>query len=167
MRKFKLMVLTAAAVLLASISFAAAQASPVSSGIVVAQGGSTGGTIGKRGKSASGSDVRSAPRRTARPAAVPSSRRKTVHTSASGCNRIPGVWDWTDAYSSVEHYRANGTVTSTSMKGIGRWTCRGRTVVIHWPNGVTERQTASNGFTRMRYVNSFGIASVGTRRGGN
>jgi hypothetical protein len=138
-------------------------ASPVSSGSALAQAGATGGTIGKRGKSASGNESQPA----AKPAAAPSAERKNARKRATGCGRVVGVWEWNDVFGSVETYRADGIITSTSNSQTGRWTCKGRQVDIHWPNGDIERQTASPDFSKLHYVNKLGVATVGTKRGGN
>lgn len=122
-----------------------------------AQAGSTGGTIGKTGKSASGGEE---------PEGDKKADRGGVATkqAGNGCSRVAGRWQWkwlnnTDSVT----LHANGT--GTGRNGMpSTWTCTGRTVIIDWKSSTNTLVISSNG-NKLIGTSSFGgIAVVGTRQ---
>jgi hypothetical protein len=106
--------------------------------------GSTGGSIGKQGKSVSGSEEAPAPRRS-EPAekrrSVPVKRTAAAPTSGRrGCGSFLGTWSWTGGLFGPNDtvFLANGTATHKS--GIpGTWECRDGDIYIDWKNWAKNR----------------------------
>jgi hypothetical protein len=93
----------------------------------MAQAGSTGGTIGKKDKSVSGSEE-TATRKT-QPAPGKS--------NSSGCGNVVGTYKWYLGVTTV--INANGTATNLSNHG--KWTCTGGQVTITWVSGHVDHLT--------------------------
>jgi hypothetical protein len=92
------------------------------------QAGSTGGTIGKTDKSASGGDD-SEPRT--------HHRRNTPTrdaTSSSGCQKVVGTWAWHAGLGSETVISQDGSVRN-STGPTGSWRCSGGTVTVSWSHG--------------------------------
>ncbi len=130
--------------------------------IVVAQGGTVGGTIGKQRKSVSGGEEAAEPRRTA-----PPSRRKTApatgsrtsrQPAASRCGRAAGTWAWFNGRTVT--IGAGGTASSGSLTA--SWSCIGGQLVIMWSHGYTDRLTLSPDGNRLSGTN--GIIAVSGKR---
>jgi hypothetical protein len=113
---------------------------------VLAQSGSTGGTIGNIDKSLSGESP-TEPRVPARPR----EGRTTVQSSeksASGslpCQKLLGAWTFSNGIGVV--FKAGGDMSATNS-GVGRWTCDGGMVAAHWSSWTDHYVISSDG-TRM------------------
>jgi hypothetical protein len=124
--------------------------------MVLAQAGSTGGTIGKQGKSASGGD--------AEPRQRPNSR--TGEKSSSGsCQKIVGSWSWAGGSETV--FSANGTGRNSHPLTVGgcTWTCNGGTVTANWSSmGIIDRITIAQDGDHLLITNSRGETFAATRK---
>src|SRR5713101_1159675 len=103
--------------------------------IAMGQAGSTGGTIGKTEKSASGrEEAQSAARSQASP--HPSGRAGSKDLGR-GCGRIIGVWTWRISILAWRIVvRPNGVAYHSIDNGIkGTWSCNGDNVVFVWADG--------------------------------
>jgi hypothetical protein len=118
-------------------------------GTALAQGGSTGGTVGKQGKSISGEDDK--PRR-ASPERRPESRPRAStapRENAGGCGRSPvGSWSWSAGMGTITvSFRSDGTA-STSNAFTGKWACSDGMYSVTWHTGSIDRfRVASDGRT--------------------
>jgi hypothetical protein len=92
----------------------------------LAQAGSTGGTIGKTNKSASGGDEPQGDEK--------AGRRATTKQAGNGCDKVIGKWQWKwrDG-TAVITVNANGTATASGNPFGATWTCTDRTLVLHFP----------------------------------
>ena len=126
---------------------------------VSAQGGSTGGTIGKTDKSQSGADDAPSSRRepTARKRAKEAGVPRNVPTSS--CSKMPGNWSWFTGVTAV--IRPNGTATAGPYSAT--WTCANDAVVMHWNHGYTDRLRLSRDGTHLEGTNGF-VTVTGDRR---
>jgi hypothetical protein len=139
----------------ASLICAASMLWATTAAVAQGQPGSTGGTIGKRDKSISGSatpDERS-----------PSTREHKPHHSAaksSSCGRIVGRWKWhfdtKTVISSNGSARNSGGYTAT-------WTCNEGQYVFVWSNGATDHILLSTDGNHLDAVNNIGASFSGTR----
>jgi hypothetical protein len=104
------------------------------------QAGSTGGTLGKTDKSASGGEE-SGPHQTSRPRGA----RKANQKSTSGsCQRIVGSWSWHGGAQTV--FNADGTGRNSAITGTTTctWKCVDGVVVANWGSlGIVDRITIS------------------------
>jgi hypothetical protein len=144
-----------AAILVACAAVADGSDALASTPMVLAQAGSTGGTIGKQGKSASGGD--------AEPRQRPNSR--TGEKSSSGsCQKIVGSWSWVAGFETV--FSANGTGRNSSpFAGPCTWTCRGGIVIVNWSSlGVIDRITIAQDGDHLLITNSRGDTFAATRK---
>ncbi len=112
--------------------------------VVFAQGGSTGGSIGKQDKAVSGSRERTLPDR---PAAAP----KPNDGMTSLCGKMSGVWSWFTGGDVV--IRSSGTASTGSLTAT--WTCKSNQVVMVWSHGFTDRLTISSDGNRLSGSNGF------------
>lgn len=127
-----------------------------SENIIFAQAGSTGGSIGKQGKSASGGGEAPAPRRSA----PPPSQITAPAPAASPCAKIPGVWSWFIGPDVTFH--AGGKLTSPLFNAT--WSCDNGKVVISWSHGFVDRLTLSADGTHLSGTNQAGTAVSGIRK---
>ena len=113
-----------------------------SSSTVFAQAGSTGGVIGKEGKSASGGvdapasrnpgvEPRARSKAPAKPAEPPKSK-------AAGCARAVGIWFWV---TEVVTIKSGGSVTAKG--GAGNWTCVDGLLHVYWPGFIVPHEIFS------------------------
>jgi hypothetical protein len=117
----------------------------------LAQAGSTGGTVGKTDKSASGGEESTRPNNASRP------------TTRSGCSAVAGTWLWKFLdQSAVVTLNAGGT-SHGSDGNTGRWTCTGRTVVIHWTRTTDTMVLSSGGKSLAGSSAPSGVSVTGTR----
>ena len=127
-----------------------------------AQAGSTGGAIGKPGKSVSGVEEQTEQRRppTAPPRAPASEPAKQRQTIASPCSNLAGVWGW---YNNVEVViRADGSM-SASNGDSGTWTCTAGQVVLNW-RIAQDRVSLSSDGKRLTGSNVLGMAISNARK---
>jgi len=126
-----------------------------------AQSGAVGGSIGKQGKSASGSvDPAPAPA-PARPRIAPVPREST-----SACGRSPvGSWSSSAGVGTfVMTLNANGTA-STDNGFTGRWKCSGGSYLVTWHTGSTSTvSVGADGRTITGTSGAFGVGYSGTRQ---
>jgi len=122
--------------------------------------GSTGGSIGKQGRSASGSEA-AEPQRTSPPRTPGGTVAKPQASGGSSCAKVVGVWKGPLDYST---FKSNGTVTSPSFPTEGPWSCRNGQLVIAWKDWGIDRcsltsdgqqmncrnETLGNSFSRIR-----------------
>jgi hypothetical protein len=108
-----------------------AQANPSA----LAQAGSTGGTMGKQDKSASGGDEPATPKSRSHKAA---SRPAADKSKSSGCGNMVGTYKWILGTTTV--IKVDGTTThSTGPQGT--WTCANGQLTIVWNNGYIDHLT--------------------------
>jgi hypothetical protein len=101
----------------------------------MAQAASTGGTVGKQDKSASGGEEQVQPKSrlhkgTSRPAADKS--------KSSGCGNMVGTYKWILGTTTV--VKADGTTTHSTGPH-GTWTCANGQLTIVWNNGHLDHLT--------------------------
>ena len=132
-----------------------------------AQAGSTGGSIGKQGKSVSGGESPPEPRRAApqpapaRPATSRRSETPRAAEAASPCAGVAGVWTWFVGGDAV--FKPNGAVEA--VNGLtARWTCRDGIFTVTWVNGFVDRLTLSSDRSRLSGTNNLGFTVTGTRK---
>lgn len=101
---------------------------------VLAQAGSTGGTIGKQGKSVSGGEDEKRPRQSA----PPSGQR-------TSCPNIVGLWNsWASGLFGKADTTFISDGTAKHRSGIpGTWKCEGGQLVMTWGSGRVEHFTLS------------------------
>jgi len=105
---------------------------------VTAQAGSTGGSLGKKGKSASGGEEAS-PRQT-KPRSKASASAKT--DSSKSCGNFNGTWtsgggSWLYGANDTV-FRSNGTARHSSGI-VGTWTCEDGVIDLDWKNWDHDR----------------------------
>ena len=109
---------------------------------LIAQGGSTGGVIGKGGKSASGGeDVpaargprlehRAPSKASVKPAEPPKSKM-------SACARAVGTWFWVTEEVTI---KSNGSIAAKG--GPGNWTCVDGLLHVFWPGFIVPHEIFS------------------------
>jgi hypothetical protein len=122
--------------------------------MVIAQAGSTGGSIGKQGKSVSGGEE--APERKARTheAAKPVGKPSAGISQAS-CNLAVGTWFWVTQEVTLQ---ANGIADSRG--GQGKWSCASGRVTVVWDSSsfgperftiAADGQTMTGGTSMMNW----------------
>ncbi|MGA8614182.1 MAG: hypothetical protein WB760_21400 [Xanthobacteraceae bacterium] len=153
--KTQLFVLT-----IASLIYCFAQVYPPA----MAQAGSTGGTVGKQDKSASGGNS---------PDSVPATRKQKPHQSVvnsqddssakkanSSCGRIVGTWKWGAGFLVV--IKRDGTAHH-DFAGNGTWKCDDGQYVFVWSNGITDHISVSTDGDSIAGNNNIGMTFSGTR----
>jgi len=105
---------------------------------VLAEAGSTGGTIGKQDKSISGDAE------VDRPRAAHHSKRPATNSqetsSGPACSRIVGTWKWGGGFGLTKMvFNQNGTVRQSLTGSTGSWSCAGTIVRTVFTNGSTDR----------------------------
>lgn len=118
-----------------------------------AQSGSTGGTIGKQGRSAAGETNAAEPRSS--PAAKnsnASAAAKQRQGSGSACAKLVGVWLGPTNTDMI--FKADQTVTSPAFSDAGPWTCSNGQVVIRWKQWGTDHCALTSEGTQMTCTNS-------------
>jgi hypothetical protein len=124
-------------------------------GSAFAQAGSTGGTLGKTDKSASGGDEK--PRRDKN-----AGRGGATKLAGRACNKVIGSWKWMLLNQGVVvTLKADGTSTATD-NNTGTWTCTDRTVTIHWSISTDTLVLSSDG-KKMIGTNQIGTPIGGSR----
>lgn len=140
----------------AAMLMAVALGSLAVSAEVSAQPGSTGGSIGKTGKSQSGSDEAPAVRREP-PERKPA--RPSAPVATSSCSKMPGSWSWFNGITVV--IRSGGT--ASDGRHTATWSCRNDSVVMNWSHGYTDRLQLSRDGTHLQGTNGL-ITVSGDRR---
>jgi hypothetical protein len=144
----------------ASIGFALvalSQLALANASSVLAQSGSTGGTIGKQDKSVSGGDEADGPH--AAPRSKPSATPK-VASSGSSCSRIIGTWKWGGGLGLTKMvFDQNGTVRQTLTGSAGSWSCASTIVKTVFANGSTDRITISRDGNSLSVTTTWGGGS--------
>jgi hypothetical protein len=139
----------------AIVSVCSIIALPLTDTTALAQAGSTGGTIGKTDKSASGGDEPQGDKKAARRAAA-------TKQEGSGCSRVIGKWQWILFNQGVVvTLKADHTSTATDNNS-GAWTCTDRTVTIHWTSSTDTLVLSSDG-KKMIGSNEIGTPIGGSR----
>ena len=111
--------------------------------IVLAQAGSTGGTIGKENRSVSGSEQKKP---------TDSGRSATRKTSTrTGCGRIVGTWRWPLGQEVV--FTSGGSMRISNGDS-GRWTCADGIVVATYISGYIDRITLSADGSQVSIANN-------------
>jgi hypothetical protein len=129
-----------------------------------AQAGSTGGTVGKTDKSASGGEEKAEPQKPVpkrdRRAGKPPSNEASSETRGSSCGRIVGTWNWVFGLTVV--IKSNGSMTASN--GLtATWTCSDGQYSFAWSNNITDRVSLSKDGNQLDAVNSMGIHFSSTR----
>jgi hypothetical protein len=147
--------------------------------MVLTQAGSTGGTIGKQDKSASGGEVRVPTR--ARQAPLVRKRKHHVaardqraprvpkhHVSEAGdsrCRKIVGTWTVSAPGVGEATFDQNGGGRYTFFLGVtGKWTCANGIVIVTWNNGVVSRVLVSHDGNSYTGTNNDGTTYAGMRK---
>jgi hypothetical protein len=114
------------------------------------QAGSTGGTIGKTDKSASGGEESK-------------SKATKPHTSSS-CGKVLGVWTWSWSGNTRRVVLKPDGTTSNSDGNEGFWTCTSGAVTVTWNKGggPDNLMLSSNG-KLLSGTGAFGVALTGSR----
>jgi hypothetical protein len=120
-------------------------------GIAFGQAGSTGGTIGKTDKSASGQDS----------SAVRSNSRPHRQQPDGSCRRIAGTWSWVWGTETV--FQANGTGRNSSGDE-NKWHCADGLVVATWNSGYIDRITIAHDGNSLLITNNRGATFAATRK---
>jgi hypothetical protein len=116
-----------------------AQANPPA----MAQAGNTGGAVGNRDKSVSGSEVPAKPKSHSHELA---SRPAADKSKSSGCGNVVGTYKF--PFGRVGVFKADGTTTISPVEDRGRWTCGNGQVTVVWHSGYTDHLTpTSSGFS--------------------
>ena len=119
-----------------------------------AQAGSTGGTLGKTDKSASGGEEPNV--RTERRKRAPRGVGKTQ------CDRAAGSWRWKWGNNTMVVLLNPDGSSSGTNGNTGHWTCAGRTLTIHWSD-VTDTMIFSADGKALEGSGGFGVSVTGTR----
>ena len=125
----------------------------------VAQGGSTGGTVGKIDKSQSGADAAPSVQPESK-AGKPAKRAGASRNIAtSSCSKMPGNWSWFNFNNVV--ISPNGTATAGPFSAT--WSCKDDSVVMHWSHGYIDRLTLSRNGTHLEGTNG-SVTVTGDRK---
>jgi hypothetical protein len=111
--------------------------------IEFAQAGSTGGTIGRTGKSISGDEP----------------ERKRRATKSSTCN-ITGSWKWSTG--GVAEIKPAGTVNKGKLRA--KWSCSGNRVVLEWQHGYIDHLVLSDDAKSLSGKNNYGYKVHASRK---
>jgi hypothetical protein len=125
----------------------------VADGIAFPQAGSTGGTLGKTDKSASGGEeLHPAKRRVAKPQTV------------SPCAKVPGAWTWRWMGNTARvELKPNGTATNSNGNE-GLWTCTSGVVRVTWDKGGgPDNLTPSSNGKLLSGTGMIGVVVTGNR----
>jgi hypothetical protein len=123
------------------------------------QAGSTGGTLGKTDKSASGGDE-SGLRQTSKPGGPRKADQKTARGS---CQKIVGTWTWRGGLGETT-FNAGGTGRNSFQGGI-TWTCANGMVIANWPSvDIVDRITIAQDGNSLLITNSRGETFSVTRK---
>jgi hypothetical protein len=125
------------------------------------QPGSTGGTIGKTGKSSSGGEEQIEPSSRPRREAPTRETGTTEKSTGSPCQKFVGAWGW-----------MAGTETVFSQNGSGRnnagftstWTCANGVASVKWNHGVVDRVTISRDGSSLSISSSAGNSFTANRK---
>jgi hypothetical protein len=135
---------------------------------LLAQAGSTGGTVGKTDKSISGGNEaeRHAPAKPRAKRERPTDRAdravgRSSGVSVDGCAKLPRVWSW--FVNGDVTIKAGGTLSQPQSKLTGTWTCKNNDVVMFWSHGFTDRLSLSRDGTHLEGSNGI-IAVTGDRK---
>jgi hypothetical protein len=125
---------------------------------VLAQAGSTGGTVGKTEKSLSGGEDADRPQ---------ASRSGVRHTRSVGavsiCSKVVGVWQ--GALGGNITYKSGGTVSGTAPVNEGTWSCNNAQITVTWIKlAAVDQCTLSSDGVRQTCTNNLGYAFVRTRK---
>jgi hypothetical protein len=123
----------------------------------LAQAGSTGGTIGKQGKSASGDEEAKKPRASG---GIGTSAGKSRRTADRPCDKIVGKWRW--VYGTEAIFDQNGT--GRHFGSTANWTCTDGVVIATWNSGWVDRITISADGNSLSIVNNAGITFAASRK---
>jgi hypothetical protein len=110
---------------------------------VLAQAGSTGGSVGKTDKSVSGD----APQRKIRPEKSDLGKRPATSSAssdvpASPCLNAVGTWTFSNGISVV--HKAWGAAAGSNGDS-GDWSCAGSMITVHWANWTDHYAISSQG----------------------
>jgi hypothetical protein len=132
---------------------------------VLAQAGSTGGTIGKTEKSISGGDEQNDSQRRLEGKKPSRSPVASERPTGNSCQKLVGRWAW--------HYTLGTTETTFSPGGTGKnaptgltntWTCSGGIATVKWSHGYTDRATISRDGSSLSILSSSGESFSATRK---
>jgi hypothetical protein len=116
---------------------------------VLAQDGSTGGAIGKQGKSVSGGEEQSPQRATPGRPVIPAN--PTPGTAANRCTHALGVWAFNNGIDVVLKNRETASATNGDS---GTWSCDSGIVTVKW-RGHADRYTISSNGTQITGISGF------------
>jgi hypothetical protein len=138
-----------------------AQAAAQTPLLLLAQAGSTGGTVGNRDKSISGSQA---------PAEAPATRQRKAPSrrlasapAPTACAAMIGKWAWANGGGDVE-INSGGTLGRNGSRGAGTWSCHDGTIVLVWnEGGWVDKLSLSADGKSLSGNNQFGVPVSGTR----
>jgi hypothetical protein len=136
-----------------------------SSSMAFAQAGSTGGVIGKQGKSISGAEESVEPlriirkREPRRSSSSETAKPKSRETS-SPCRQLTGIWFWSTGGQTT--FKADGTLAKGQLTG--KWSCTNGQVEIVWSHGFVDKLALSPGDGKLRGKNNLGYGVSGSRK---
>jgi hypothetical protein len=177
--------IVAVGVLFTAAAASIEQTAAIDKPVVLAQGGSTGGTIGKQEKSSSGGEVR-VPTRAHRaplprkPHVVARERQAKHHVAArewqaplprkhhvsevpgSHCGKIVGTW--LPGGGQLTFDQNGGARFTLLLSATGQWTCANGKVIVAWNNGDVTRATLSHDGNSLTGATNNGKTWVATRK---
>jgi hypothetical protein len=124
-------------------------------GSAIAQAGSTGGTLGKTDKSASGGEDTVEPR--GRPKRERPLRERDNRAS---CRKFVGAWSWYQGGETVLNQDGSG---HQSHGTTGMWTCAGGILTATWTSGFVDRMMISSDGNSLLVTNNHGTTFAATR----
>jgi hypothetical protein len=130
---------------------------------VLAQGGSTGGSLGKTGQELSGSVTKEsapAPDKATR-SAPKREQTRDQPKDRGGCDRLIGTWGW--PLGNDVTFAKGGTARASNGDG-GTWSCANGVAVARWRSGFTDHLTLSRDGGQVSAVNNIGFSFTASRK---
>lgn len=124
--------------------------------ILLAQGGSTGGTIGKQNKAVSGDREQTAPQQNLNTPAAQS--KPAENEKKAGCMKIVGTWDW--IFGATRRFLPTRRIPNDDRGG-GTWTCHADNYVVKFADGSEDRLKMSSDGNSMSGVSSVTGFAIG------
>jgi hypothetical protein len=125
-------------------------------GNAFAQAGSTGGTLGKTDKSASGGEEQGKQTGERR-------RTGTERSKVSSCHGIVGTWAFHTVTGIETVFRQDGSGSQTNG-ATGTWSCTGATATAKWSNGAVDTISISVDGNSLAIHNNWGDRFTADRK---
>jgi hypothetical protein len=127
----------------------------------LAQAGSTGGTLGKSDKSASGGEEKAPGYEKSHKRPAQTKRVQDQPRTSSACGRIVGTWKWSNGLDVV--FMVNGTGEATNGD-TSTWLCEGGFYKVTWKAWGTDRITIASDGQSLSGVGIAGLPLSATRK---